>query len=346
MSKLSIAVCDENQSYGESVGTWLFIERGKDFSGGYFSSAEVFKKQYSRQRFQVILLGRTFLLEEWIQTEIARQKDTLWLYLKGEGEIYPGTEVPEEMIPAVEKYQPVSALIRNIFCYYEQYQKENIEMLGKNTEILGWFSPEHNIWQTPLAMTMAMLLAEKEKVLYVNLKDCSGFGKWFQEEYEHDLLDVMYFCQSPEQSKAAEVGRFVYSSGPLDYLPPVRDGVLLSELEEADYQGFLELLKKTSYDIILLDMGNMFPGFFRVWKQCRCIYLPQEENVLARGIAREFEEMVKHQKDLELEEKMVWLTLPEWRKEQQISGGVLQEWIWGGQGDYVRELLDGRSRRD
>lgn len=223
MSKLSVAVCDENQSYGECVSTWLFTERGKDFSGGFFSSAEVFKEQYSRQQFQVVLLGREFLMEAWIQAEIEQQRDILWLYLKEEGEIYPEAEGLEEVIPALDKYQPISALMRSIYCYYEEYHKEDIKMVGKTTEILGWFSPEHSIWQTPLALTMAALLAEKEKVLYVNLKECSGLGEWFQEEYEQDLLDVMYYCQEQKPDAAAEVGRFVYSIGQLEYLPPIRD---------------------------------------------------------------------------------------------------------------------------
>lgn len=344
MSKLSVAVCDENQAYGDSVSTWLFVERGTDFSGGFFSSAEIFKEQYDKQSFQVILLGRAFLCETWIQTEIRQRKDILWVYLREDEE--SGMEVLTEKLPAVEKYQPVSVMIRSIYQYYEEYRKEDIGMLGQDTRVLGWYSPQQSIWQTPLALTMAALLAEKEKVLYVSLKECSGLEQWFQEEYEKDLLDVMYFYQSAEQRTAIELGGFVYSIERLDYLPPVRDGVLLSELEKEDYSGLLELLKRTSYDVIILDMGSMFPGFFHVWNQCRRIYIPQEGSVLARGIVKNFEGMVRRQRNPELEEKISWLTLPEWSRENFMPGCLIQQWLWGGQGDYVRELLDGRSRRD
>lgn len=344
MSKMSVAVCDENQSYGDSVSTWLFVERGTEFCGGYFSSVERFKEQYDKQSFQVVLLGRAFLCEAWIQMEIQQRKDILWIYLREDGE----TDVDAllERLPVVEKYQPVSMIIRSIYRYYEEYRKEDIGILGENTRFLGWYSPQQSIWQTPLAMTMAALLAEKEKVLYVSLKECSGLEQWFQEEYEKDLLDVMYFCQRAEQKTSIELGGFVHSMEQLDYLPPVRDGVLLCELEKEDYSGLMELLKKTSYDVIMLDMGSMFPGFFQIWNQCRHIYIPQERNILVKGIAREFEEMVRRQRNPELEEKISWLTLPEWGRESFMSGCLMQQWLWGGQGDYVRELLDGRSRRD
>lgn len=339
MSKLSVAVCDENQSYGESVGTWLFVEQGKDFSGGFFSSTEAFKEQFLRQQFQVILLGRAFIQEVWIQEEIRKRKDILWLYLWEEGE-----EQAEIGIPVIEKYQPVSAIMRNIYRYYEEYGREDVGMLQNTTEILGWYSPEQSIWQTPLAMTMAALLADREKVLYVNLKECSGMEHWFQEEYEQDLLDVMYFCQNATQKKSVELGTFIYQIEQLDYLPPARDGILLCELEKADYMGLVEMLEqKTEYDIVVLDMGNMFPGFFDVWKKCRQIYLPKEQNVLAKGIQKNFEEMLKRQKDFQLEEKISRLLLPDWSKQVMTPGCLMQQWIWGGLGDYVRELLAGRS---
>lgn len=339
MSKLSVAVCDENQSYGERVGTWLFVEQGKDFSGGFFSSTEAFKEQFFRKQFQVILLGRAFMQEVWIQAEIRERKDILWLYLWEEGE-----ERVETEIPVIEKYQPVSVMIRNIYHYYEEYRREDVGILGEATEILGWYSPDQSIWQTPLAMTMAAFLAEQEKVLYVNLKECSGMEQWFQAEYEQDLLDVMYFCQNIEQKKNVELGKFVYQLERLDYLPPVRDGILLCELKEADYIALVEMLEqRTEYDVVVLDMGNMFPGFFDVWKKCSRIYLPQEQNVLAKGMHRAFEEMLKRQENFQLEEKISRLHLPDWSKEVMTPGCLMQQWLWGGVGDYVRELLAGRS---
>ena len=337
MSKLSVAVCDENQSYGESVSTWLFVEQGKAFSGGFFSSIELFKEQYVRQKFQVILLGKSFLQEEWIQAEIEQEKSILWIYLREDGE----AEMKEQIkaLPILEKYQPVSIIVRNIYRYYEEYRREEIPKIGEATQILGFYSPAQSIWQTPVAMTMAAILAEKEKVLYINVRECSGLEQWLQEEYEEDLLDVMYFCQRTEQ-KAIELGRFVYSIENVDYIPPVRDGVLLSELTEKDYMELITILERqTSYNIIILDMGNMFPGFFRVWRKCSRIYIPQEENVLARGMGENFTEMIRRQECQELEEKISWLSLPDWSKEVLTPGCLMQQWIWGGLGDYVRELL-------
>lgn len=342
MSKLSVAVCDENQSYGKGLSTWLFVEQGSSFSGGFFSSAEALKEQYGKQRFQIVLLGRNFLLEEWIQKEIKQRRDILWVYLQEEGE--EAVEALRELVPTVEKYQPVPGMIRYIYQYYQEYQMEDLELPGENARLLGWYSPEHSIWQTPLALTMAALLAEKEKVLYVNLKECSGMGQWFQEEYKQDLLDVMYFFQSAEPQAAIKLGGFTYSMEQLDYLPPVRDGVLLGQLKEEDYSGLVEMLKRTEYDAVVLDIGSMFPGFFRIWNQCSHIYIPQESNVLARGIGIDFENMIRRQENPGLEEKAVWLPLPDWSREGLMPGCLMQQWLWGGQGDYVRELLDGRSR--
>lgn len=344
MNKLSVAVCDRNHAYAESIGTWLFVEMGQAFSGSFFSTAKAFQEQYGRQRFQVVLLGKAFLQESWIQTEIKKEKNVLWLYLQEDGEKEPAGM--EGKLPVIAKYEPLPMLVRSIYRYYEEYGGEETLIQGEKAELWGWYSPCQSIWQTPLALTMGSLLAEKEKVLYVSLKECSGFRKWFQEEYEQDLLDAMYFCQKPEKG-AAGLGKFIYSIGNLEYIAPVQHGQLLCELTAEDYLGFVERLEQeVSYQMILLDMGSMFPGFFEVWKKCRKIYIPREENVLARGINDEFQQLVNQQEQEQIENKIAWLALPEWSREGMGTGCLMQQWLWGGPGDYVRELLSGSIGRD
>lgn len=344
MNKLSIAVCDKNQSYGERISIWFSVEQKMNFSGSFFTSRKVFQEQYNRKKFQIVLLGKEFIQESWIKEEIEQKKEVLWIYLcEDEEEI---EQIALKQILIVEKYQPMSMLMRSVFEYYEGYQKKDIRILERKGKILGWFSPEQSSWQTPLAVTMASLLAKQERVLYVSLKECSGFGKWFQEEYERDLLDVMYFCQNAEERFEAELRGCIYSLESMDYIPPVRDGQLLCELKEEDYIALLEMLElKSSYDTIILEVGAMFPGFFKILDVCSRIYIPQEQNILAKGINATFRDMVKKQSNPELEYKISWLPLPNWSKEMFIPGCLLQQWIWGETGDYIREILGGGSGR-
>lgn len=342
MNRLSVAVCDENPAYVESVGTWLFVEQGKDFSGSAFSSVESFHEQYDSRKFQIILLGKAFIQELWIQKAVKEERQILWIYLQ-EDEADRLSSIEGGLLP-VAKYQPLSVLVRSIYQYYEEYQQTDIRVLKEKAEVLGWYSPEHTIWQTPLAMTMAALLAEKQKVLYVNLMECTGLAAWFGQEYEGDLLEVMYYCQRAEKNAVAELGKFVYSIENLDYIPPARDGQLLCELTGEDYTGLISQLQENSvYDVLVLDMGNMFPGFFDVWKCCSHIYLPCEQNVLAKGVRAEFEETLRRQEGAAYD--ISWLELPEWSRETIGTGCLMQQWLWGGPGDYVRGILDGRIRR-
>lgn len=340
MSTLSVAVCDANQSYGESIGTYLFIEQGEKFSGGFFSALEAFREQFSKQKFEIVLLGKAFIQEAWIQEEIGQNENILWIHLWEEGE-------EPEALPVIEKYQPASGVIRKIYEFYEAYHKEKFVGAGKRAQIIGWYSPEQNIWQTPLALTMATILAETERTLYVNLKECSGLTYWLQEDYEQDLLDVMYFSKNLQTGEKMNLGRFTYQLGKLSYLPPVQDGILLSELKELDYLSFLEMLEQQEeYDVIVLDIGTMFSGFFSVLEKCRTIYLPQEQNVLSHGTYKDFQKMAGRSNINSVEEKIVKLSLPEWNRQKITPGCVMQQWMWGGQGDYVRELLAGTGRRD
>ena len=96
------------------------------------------------------------------------------------------------------------------------------------------------------------------------------------------FIDAAYFCRNISKKKWNWESS--YTNRKADYLPPVRDGILLCEFRKGLYRISGNARAETEYDVVVLDMGNMFPVF-------RClesgkIYLPQEQNVPAKGTHR------------------------------------------------------------
>lgn len=348
MSKIIIAVCDTDGVYAERLGEWISLEHRGELQAMSFCSPECFLENFSIHRPDIILLDQGFLehvrVRELLKQQKARderkkeswQEDTMWLYLHGE-ELADTAHVLGLM--AVEKYQPASQILREVFFYYQQWGGRTHAEDGVNKEIIGIYSPGHSIWQTPFALTFAHALTQREKVLYINFKECAGFEGWFQEKYERDLLDVMYLCLSNEVNIMDCVNSALYTLEGVHYIPPAEDGGCLSEVTAQDYIKFVQLLeRKSSYDVILLDFGMMIPGFYQLLDLCSRVYITTEHGELHEGPLYQFQQMTERQTNIKSNHKLIYLDLPTINLEICAAADRMQQWLWGSLGDFSRGI--------
>lgn len=345
MRKIFIAVCDADGSYGDKLAEWISLQKGEKLKCVSFCSPERFLAYHNKQRLDIVLLGDGFWEEPQVCEEVLRQGqaarhpgDVLWMHLcDGDSK----RQIPEYIgaLPAVDKYQPASGILREIFSVYQEWDGETPGQPGTGKEVVGVYSPGHSIWQTPFALTFAQALARDRKLLYVNLHECSGFKGWFYEEYEKDLLDVMYLCLEGEVNVAHCISSALYSMEGIDYIPPAEDGGCLGEISAEDYLRFVGLLSESSgYDMILLEFGMMIPGFFQLLGMCGKVYIVTEPGEIQAAPLQQFRQIVERQEEAELEQKLVYLSLPAISNEAYMGEGKMQQWLWGTMGDFSRKL--------
>ncbi len=355
MKKILIAVCDTDGAYGERLGEWISLENKGRFLAMSFSSPECLLESLKGQTPDIVLLGSGFLEHSRIQEVLLEQRPggehglrqkCLWMYLRdAEGEPQPNFCI--DGMPLIEKYQPASRILRDIFSYYQSWAERELEETDTDKEVIGVYSPGHSIWQTPFALAFAQALGQREKVLYVSLKECAGFSGWFQEEYEKDLLDVMYLCLSNQVNVFDCVSGARYTMEGIDYIPPAKDGGCLSEISPQDYLTFVRLLTRNSgYDVILLDFGMMIPGFYQLLGLCSRVYITTEQGEIQDAPLQQFRQMTSRQENLQLNQKMIYLSLPTGNMELYTGAARLQQWLWGTMGDYSRRLAGVQSGAD
>lgn len=349
MSKIMMAVCDTDGVYAERLGEWISLENKGELQAMSFSTPECFLEYFSIHQPDMVLLGKGFLehvqVRELIKQQIvealikeSQQKRVMWIYLYGAKEEIADL-VSVEGLFVIEKYQPASQLIREVFFHYQKWNGKTEIETDASKEIIGFYSPGHSIWQTPFALTFAHALARKEKVLYVNFKECSGFGDWFLEEYERDLLDVMYLCLGNEVNVIDCINSALYMMEEIHYIPPAKDGGCLAEVSAQDYIKFVQLLeRKSGYDVILLDFGMMIPGFYRLLDVCSQVYITTEHGELQEGPLHQFQQMTERQTEFKLNHKLIYLALPIVDLEICPTADKLQQWLWGSLGDLSREI--------
>lgn len=357
MSKLIIAVCDTDGVYAERLGEWISLENIGESQGISFSYPECFLEYLNTQEPDIILLGKEFLEHKQVRELLLQQrvreesikgygkKRAMWLYLHGQEETT--TLMNIEGLLTVEKYQPASQILREVFFNYQKWGGRTCIETDDSKEMIGIYSPGHSIWQTPFALTFAHALALREKVLYVNFKECAGFRNWFQEEYERDLLDVMYLCLNNEVNITDCINSALYTIEGIHYIPPAEDSGCLGEVAAQDYVKFVQLLKrKSSYDVILFDFGMMIPGFYQLLDLCSRVYIATEHNELHEGPLQQFRQMTERQTEIEFDQKFIYLTLPTVNLEISATTDKLQQWLWSSLGDFSREMAGVQSGAD
>lgn len=348
MKKILIAVCDGDGAYGEKLGEWISLKKRERVQCVSFSTPACFWENYEKQKQDIVLLGKGFFKDAQICEEVSRTIEknasgnmagnVLWMRLRGASDEEQMADCLREL-PSVDKYQPASRILREVFSVYREQANETLEEMDGEKEIIGVYSPGHSIWQTPFTLTFAQTLVQKEKVLYVNLNECAGLKGWFQQEYERDLLDVMYLCLNDGVNVSRCISSALYAIEGIDYIPPAEDGGCLGEISAQDYRKFLKLLRESSgYGVIMLDFGMMLPGFFQLLNMCSRVYIVTEPGELQTAPLEQFQQMASRQKEAELAGKLAYLTLPAANTGVCQGVGKMQQWLWGAMGDFSRGL--------
>lgn len=179
-------------------------------------------------------------------------------------------------------------------------------------------------------------------MLYLNLEEYSGFSRLTGERYHHDLSDVLYLYRQGACSWL-RLKAMVYSWGDLDYIPPVRYGEDLSQLDPDDMADLIERIATDSgYEKVLVDVGQMGKGAVPILKVCDGIYMPVKEDAVSRAKVEEFEEYLQAAGQERMMERIRKLKLP-YHNTFGNRENYMEQLLWGELGDYVRQLIRGTS---
>ena len=328
MHKPRIAVCVADRSYCEKLVAYLAGEKQKHAEVYVFSDPEVFWGSAERLDFHAALMEEPFFENDRIYTGITR------FILMNEG------VVAEKWrdFPTIYKYQKVDAILREIYGLIGEYQTED-GIYPRGKELIGVYSPHGHDLQIPFSLGLTEILAEKKRVLYLNLMDCAGFEGLFGESYTVDLGDLLYFARKGGERFFQKLGMMLYKTGDADYIPPAHNPEVLHEATKEDYEQLLALLcEKTDYQTIVIDFGVVIPGFAELMQRFEKLYCPVSEGELNVSRIRHFERYLSGDGE-QLGEKIQYLKLQE---QTGQSGGLLrlkQQIFWGEFGESLKRQI-------
>ncbi len=238
----------------------------------------------------------------------------------------------------VSKYEEVPRIV------------DMLEMLGGNKERvlaqneentrkmkqIGVYTLNEAHMQFPFFMTLANILAEKKRVLVMDLQENSGLGA--EEVHASGMEDVMAMAKTQKYTR----GRLIAAMGHFlqwDYIYPVRNSECLCEGDYHLYKSILQIMEKEmNYDVVIINFGVRFQGFFQLLSDCNeCFFLGEQSKKNWREKA--FYEEVEKRGSIDLVDKFLRIHMPENRNTEVFPQKLAEQWIWSELGDYLRKLV-------
>lgn len=173
-------------------------------------------------------------------------------------------------------------------------------------KLIGVYSPVRRLGQTAFAIGKGMELAKTENVLYVNLESYAGFGGYFPEEKEKNLSMLLYYAKQELGNPGLLIAMIVKHLGNLDYIPPVSFPEDLKTVTGKEWIRILEeILSRSIYDVLILDLGDCIQGLFDILNKCDVVYMPMADDQIAVSKLYQFEEILCRQGYGEVWERMI-----------------------------------------
>lgn len=339
-----MAVCDTEEGYRGRFVTYLVEHKTGEITVHAFSTQEQFLAALKRQKFDIAVCGKGFAE---VEREVKEQRIPL-LLLKdqvpeqiAEAAGYPAGE--QGPCASVFRYQPMEAILHEVQVLTGAWWMRGMQRaaLMAGMEVIGVYSPIHHEMQMPFAMVFSELLAEKRKVLYVNLMAHSGFLEVFRLAGEYDLGEIILRLRNKRLHPETFL-KSVYMADRISYIPPFGNPENLHDFTLEDYLAFLGFLEdRTDFEAVVLDFGEGLAGFGGMLKYCTSIYCPMKKGLFYECQMNHFLEYLDCQSGESLRERLHILNLPFSAK--RIRGGedVRRQLLWSEFGDYVREYFTG-----
>ena len=332
--KKIMAVYDEDPFYAERLSDYVNRKEKGIFKAQAFTSKERLEEFARGNDVDVLLTGMPMDTEA-ISALQAAQK----IYLTEERNADGGQEDRE-----IYKYQSGDDIIREVmaaYCELPGVKGVFPGLAAKDKRIIGVYSPVGRCGKTSLSLSIGQVLAKEEKVLFITLDTFSGFSQLLDEQWKRDMSDLLYYYKQG-RFHALRLNSIIYYLGDMAWLPPLRYPDDYSQVTTEEMAGFLvQILNESSYETIVLDIGNYDRQVLPILDVCQVVYMPVKEDMISQAKLKEFEKYVDRFGNKGLKEKFHKIHVPLMTGTKRMEH-FPQELLWGDMGDFVRGLLKGQ----
>lgn len=330
------AVCDTEMEYAYHFMEYLMQKKNIPFEIQAFTSPEVLADFARTHPVEILLISDKAMTEEIRQLPIRQ------IILLSEGVHDPRLD----QYPAVYKYQSSDNVIREVMACYGV---ENEVVVGQNQvvkkemRVIGVYSPVGRTQKTSFALALGQILGRDRAVLYLNLESYSGFEQLLETHFDRGLSDILYYARQQNSGIVYKIAGMVQTIQNLDFLPPA---LFPMDIQTTKYEEWLWLFRQleqnSSYEVLILDLGDAVCDLYQLLDYCTEIYVPIRQDVISMAKIAQFEQTLQLWDSAAVMEKIRKIRIP-FCAAGKTGKAWVEELAWSELGDYVRKLLHGEN---
>ena len=337
MNKLNIIVCDTDAGYVQAFVSYLLEKQGNILAITSFTDVKAYLQHQGV--YEVGLLSEEFLQAE-MEGECGVVQEVSHAGVEIRHQLYLCEEAirPElSDMTQVFKYQSMHQILTIMQDFYRALSMDEPERGSnyKSTEMIGIYSPISHELQMPYALTLAKIISEDRRTLFIDLEDLSILQEFMEQPAHKNLYDLFYLMEGARESQGL-LSEYVISCEGLDVLSGFAGIDQMSGISESQWQKFMELVVDENYEAVVLLFGRVLPGFSHMLKRCSQILLvnkPGEYYQKCQWIAWEFLQQLQMQK------KALDVSLPMSAMNLAVGMYVMEELQEGNMGRFIRRQL-------
>ena len=310
MRKQILALMDSEESYAVHFMEHVNRKKTTPFEVHAFTEMEKLQEYAGTHRIEILLISEHDLQEN---NPVPAAQTVVLTEGADSGGLYPN----------VCKYQASSAIMREVMeVYGRQTPEEGTEAKGSvlkpPMKIIGVFSPVGRCMKTSFALALGQCLARTKATLYMNFEASGGLRHLLRCEWERDISDVIYYIRRGDRNITARLLPLIREIGSLGFVPPSSSPAEICAVTAEEWALlFSGLRRDSSYEVLILDLGDLPLMNPDILEECDLIYMPVSDDEIARAKLADFRELLQRT-DEELVSRVIPLKI---RAEKYTAGG-------------------------
>lgn len=333
MKRNILAICDLEVAYASHFMEHMNLRKNIPFEVQAFSCVTQLKHFTKQQSIEILLISENAWEPEVTQLSIGQ------IIVLAEGTSTKSTY----SYPSVSKYQSSDSVIREVMAVYAAESRDRevrpVNVTKRDMKIIGVYSPVGRCMKTSFALTLGRLLSRDRPTLYINLESYAGFEQLFGKSYDRTLSDIIYYMRKEKDNLINRLHGAIQTLDNLDYIPPVPFPQDIADIRFEEWNWLLETLRgESSYQRIVLDIGDSVEDICPLLEKCDYIFLPEKNDFISQAKISQFESLMDVWNGQKVLDRIEKIKLPYYTA-QGTGEQFLQQLIWSQFGDYTRNII-------
>ena len=331
MNNRTLVIFDEEKQYANLLTDFFTSKSDIPFQIITFTEKSKLIQFLNSEKIEMLLISASSLDEEIEEANIKE------IILLSEGTL----PIDYSKYKSIYKYKSAESIVREVLEYFIEIEsdKESLVVSKGGAKVIGVYSPVGRSGKTTFAIALAEILSEAHKTLFISFEEFAVFQNEMETSSPGNLADLMYYYKQNPETLSIKLQAIVQKINSLDYVSPIYYARDLRETTTKEWKELLDhIASVTSYEYIVLDIGDMIGDLLSMLDYCDQIFMPTVDDKLSEMKINKIETVILQSDKEKLLDKIIKTKAP-----KPESNYMEDRWIetigLGNVGDYIRALL-------